>query len=57
MKATAAYKMSKPTKLILAGIVDAEIRGKFKRAMISAELSAAIRPKTRKERQEADVEA
>jgi hypothetical protein len=57
MKATAAYKMSKPTKLILAGIVDAEIRGKFKRAMISAELSAAIRPKTRRERQEADVEA
>jgi len=57
MKATAAYKMSKPTKLMLAGIVDRELRGKFRAAMISAELSAAIRPKTRRERQEADVEA
>lgn len=48
MKPTAAYKMSKATKRGLNSILDAHQRGAWKRAMINAELSAAVRPKDRK---------
>jgi hypothetical protein len=48
LKQTATYKMSKSTKtgLALTKFKDAHHRGEWKRAMIQAELDAAIVPKT-----------
>jgi hypothetical protein len=50
MKPTANYKMSKQTKtsLALGKFKDAHARGQWKRAMIEAELSAAVQPKREK---------
>lgn len=50
MKPTANYKMSKPTKTMLAltKFKDAHQRGAWKRAMIDAELSAGYQPKREK---------
>ena len=52
LKPTASYKMSKSTKTALATFKfkDAHERGAWKRAMIDAELSAEIKPKTEKNR-------
>jgi hypothetical protein len=49
-KPTANYKMSKQTKtsLALGKFKDAHARGQWKRAMIEAELSAAVQPKREK---------
>jgi len=54
LRPTANYKMSKPTKtgLALHKFKDAHSRGAWKRAMIQAELSAAIQPKREKSRRE-----
>ncbi len=54
LKPTANYKMSKPTKTSLAlhRFKDAHARGAWKRAMIDAELSAAIQPRREKTRRE-----
>jgi hypothetical protein len=50
MKATANYKMSSATKtgLALGKFKDAHHRGQWKRAMIDAELSAAVQPRREK---------
>ena len=47
LKPTKTYKMSKPlkTSLALSGFQDPHKKGQWKRAMIDAELSAAIQPK------------
>ena len=54
MKPGPNYKMSKATKtgLALSKFKDAHQRGAWKRAMIDAELSAAIQPKREKNRRE-----
>jgi hypothetical protein len=46
------FKLSKPSKTLMAlgGFKDAHERGAFKRAMIQAELAAAIRPVSKKDR-------
>ena len=56
LKPTASYKMSKTTKTALAlfKFKDAHERGAWKRAMIDAELSAAIRPKAERGRKGAE---
>lgn len=50
MKATASYKMSKQTKtgLALHKFKTNHERGEWKRAMIQAELFAAVQPKREK---------
>ena len=54
LKPTASYKMSKPTKtsLALGRFTSQEQRNGWKRAMIQAELAAAIQPKREKGRRE-----
>ena len=54
LKPTANYKMSKQTKssLALHKFKDQHARGAWKRAMIEAELSAAIQPKREKGKRE-----
>ena len=54
MKSGPNYKMSSATKtsLTLGKFKDAHQRGAWKRAMIDAELSAAIQPKREKTRRE-----
>jgi hypothetical protein len=42
------FKLSKQTKRFMCTIVDPIARGEFKRAMIQAELAAAIQPKREK---------
>lgn len=58
MRATANYKMSKQTKTSLAldKFKDNHARGAWKRAMIEAELSAAVQPKREKGKREAKGE-
>lgn len=58
MKPTATYKMSKMTKISLAmsRFKDAHAHGQWKRAMIDAELSAAVRPREKKSRNQPDLE-
>jgi hypothetical protein len=46
LKPNKTFKLSKPTKTMLASIVDPQKRSEWKRAMIDAELCAAIVPKT-----------
>ncbi len=55
MKPTANYKMSKTLKTSLAtgGFQDPHRKGQWKRAMIDAELSAAVQPKREKTRRDA----
>lgn len=48
MKTTASFRISKQTKRFMASFIDAHARGEYKRAMIQAELAAAVRPKERK---------
>ena len=52
MKPTKNYKMSKPlkTSLALSTFQDPHQKGQWKRAMIDAELCAAIQPKREKGR-------
>ena len=45
MKPGKTFKLSKPTKTMLASIVDPQERNAWKRAMIDAELCAAVVPK------------
>ena len=47
------FKLSKPSKTLMAlgGFKDAHDRGAFKRAMIQAELAAAIKPVGKKDRE------
>jgi hypothetical protein len=56
MTPTSTYKMSKATKRGLALILDPHKRGAWKRAMIDAELSAAVRPREKKSRNQPDLE-
>jgi hypothetical protein len=44
------YKMSAQTKRFLATIIDPHKRGEFKRSAIQAELTAAIQPRTSRDR-------
>lgn len=48
MKPGKTFKLSKPTKTILASITDPVKRNEWKRAMIDAELCAAVVPKREK---------
>ena len=48
MKPGKTFKLSKPTKTMLASIVDPKKRSEWKRAMIDAELCAAVVPKREK---------
>jgi hypothetical protein len=54
LKPTANYKMSSQTKagLALGKFKDAHARGSWKRAMIQAELTAAIQPRREKAKRE-----
>jgi hypothetical protein len=45
MKTNSSYKMSKEIKTILAHVHDKGRRGDVKRAFITAELAAAVKPK------------
>jgi len=45
MKPGPNYRMSSMTKMSLATIVDPHARGQWRRAMIDAELTAAVAPK------------
>lgn len=58
MKPGPNYKMSRQTKASLAlhSFKDAHARGAWKRAMIEAELTAAIQPKREKSRKETQGE-
>jgi hypothetical protein len=55
LKPTKTYKMSKSlkTSLALSGYQDPHRKGQWKRAMIDAELAAAIQPKREKSRRDA----
>lgn len=56
MKANKSFKLSKPSKMIMASMLPPKSH-EFKRAMIQAELAAAIRPKVSKaDRKTSDVE-
>lgn len=48
MKPSATFKLSKQSKRLMCSFTNAHERGAFKRAMIQAELAAAIRPKEKK---------
>ena len=48
MKAKGNFKLSKTSKRMISTIVDPHQRGALKRAMIQAELAAAIVPKREK---------
>ena len=50
MNPSANYRMSSMTKMSLATIKDPQKRAEWKRAMIGAELAAAVQPRTQKER-------
>ncbi len=54
LKSGPNYKMSKPlkTSLALSSFQDPHQKGQWKRAMIQAELAAAIQPKREKKRNE-----
>lgn len=52
MKPGKTFNLSKQTKRFMATMVNAEQRNAFKRAMIQAELAAAIVPKREKPRRE-----
>ena len=58
LKPTANYRMSAQTKrtLALGKFRSAEDRNSWKRAMIQAELAAAIQPKREKNRRESSAE-
>jgi hypothetical protein len=45
MKPNKTFKLSKQTKRFMATFIDPIKRGEFKRAMIQAELAAAVVPK------------
>lgn len=47
MKAKGNFKLSKPSKMMMASMLPPQSH-EFKRAMIQAELAAAIRPKANK---------
>ena len=55
LKPTKTYKMSKTLKasLALSPFQDPHAKGQWKRAMIDAELAAAIQPKREKTRRDA----
>jgi|LakMenE01Jun11ns_1017448.scaffolds.fasta_scaffold8067087_2 hypothetical protein len=56
MKANKTFKLSKESKMIMASMLPPHSH-EFKRAMIQAELAAAIRPKVSKaDRKTSDVE-
>lgn len=56
MKANKSFKLSKPSKMMMASMLPPKSH-EFKRAMIQAELAAAIRPKVSKaDRKTSDVE-
>lgn len=55
IKPTKNYRMSKTAKRMLATIVDPVQRAALKATVISAELSAQVRPKVGKDK--ADIEA
>ena len=56
MKAKGNFKLSKPSKMIMASMLPPRSH-EFKRAMIQAELAAAIKPKSSKgDRNTADGE-
>ena len=52
LKPGANYRMSSQAKRFAATILDPHKRGEYKRAMIDAELSAAIQPRTAKGKRE-----
>jgi hypothetical protein len=58
LKPTSSYKMSKTTKasLALSKFKDEHQRGAWKRAMVQAELAAAIQPKREKNRRDNSTE-
>lgn len=45
MKANANFKLSKPSKMMIASLLPPK-SNEFKRSMIQAELAAAIKPKS-----------
>jgi len=51
LKPNKTFKLSKQTKRFMATMIDPEQRNAFKRAMIQAELAAAIVPKREKKPQ------
>jgi hypothetical protein len=56
MRANANFKLSKSSKMMMASMLPPKSH-EFKRAMIQAELSAAVRPKSSKsDRNTPDVE-
>jgi hypothetical protein len=52
MKPGPNYRMSAQTKRFASTILDPHKRGEYKRAMIDAELSAAIQPRSSKGKRE-----
>lgn len=52
---TSAYRMSRQTKRILSTMLDSEERSVFKRYMIDAELTAAIREKPKAKADQAET--
>ena len=55
IKPTKNYRMSKTAKRMLGTIVDPVQRAALKATVISAELSAQVRPKAAKDRADADL--
>ena len=53
LKPNKTFKLSKQTKRFMATMINADERNAFKRAMIQAELAAAIVPKREKPRRDA----
>jgi hypothetical protein len=51
-KTNASFKLSKPTKTMMATIVDPVLRAQYKNIMIDAEVAAGQRPKSSKQDRE-----
>lgn len=54
MKATSSFKLSKPTKSMMATIINPQQRADYKRMMIEAELAASVKPSRREKADRSD---
>jgi hypothetical protein len=48
MKPTAAFKMKRSNKYLLARELDPHVRGAFRRALIQAQLQSEVRPREKR---------
>jgi hypothetical protein len=56
LKPTAAFRMKKHLKWMFQNELDAHRRGELRRSIIQAQLASEIRPKSKKNRNQPDLE-